>query len=1277
MNGANTAGLPAAQRWVRALPAVALAASVALAVAATRVPVSASASGGGPAAGSGLAGQTQSDADAKSAGCVTCHVRTDEPTMHPTGTVRLGCTDCHGGNMSVRAPGGAAAGSAAYEKAKLQAHVLPREKARADDSANPQRAYTSWLRESAEYVRFVNPGDLRVAPETCGSTGCHASEVRAVQTSMMTTGGLLWGAALYNNGAYPYKDTRFGESYARDGTPQSVHTVPPPTPEETRRKGVLPEATPLERWEISQPGNVLRVFERGGGAKAEVGNPLPEEEPGRPDVKLGSRGFGTQLRTDPVFLGLQKTRLVDPMLSLPGTNDQPGDYRASGCSGCHVIYANDRAPEHSGQYAQFGNRGESASQDPTIPRGKSGHPIRHAFTRSIPSSQCMVCHIHPGTNMVATYFGYTWWDNEADGEAMYPKQQHNPSEEERSEISQRNPEGAALRGLWSDPKFLAETGSPEFNAKLQVGQFADFHGHGWLFRGVYARDREGRLLDSSGKTVSFTDPDKFAKAVHLADIHLEKGMHCVDCHFEQDSHGTGKLYGEPRAAIELDCTDCHGTIAQRATLRTSGPAAPTGGTPLEALRTPFGQRRFEWRDGKLYQRSVVEQNKEWEVVQTLDSITPGNPHYSEKSRLAKTLRTDGRTWGDVPANEIALAHPNSSMTCYSCHTSWTPNCFGCHLEMRADARRPMLHNEGTVTRNWTSYNFQVLRDDGYMLGIDGTVTGNRVAPARSSCAILVSSQNQNRDWLYYTQQTVSAEGFSGQAFSTYVPHTVRARETKECADCHVSDARDNNAWMSMLLLQGTGLLNYMGRYVYVAAGNKGFEAVATAEHDEPPAVIGSDLQRMAYPDDYRKHLARNRQLTTAYRHDGNVLDLQLRGEYLYAALGAGGVRIYDVANIDNKDFSERIVTAPVSPLGQRLYVKTRYAMAVATPTTLAVDPLRTHLPENEEQKIHPIYGFLYVADKEEGLVVVGNPDLKGANPGVGTLLDGNPANNFIGRALAFNPGGALNGARRITIAGTYAYILCDRGLVVVDLDNPLSPRVAAEIGAPALVDPQGIAVQFRYAFVVDRQGLKVLDVTRLDQPKLIPGALVPLADARNVYLARTYAYVAGGKEGLAIVNVGQPEQPRLDRMFTADGAINDLRDVKIGAVDASVFAYLADGQNGLRVLQILSPEDSPNSYGFSPRPTPKLIATYRTGGPALAVSKGIDRDRAVDESGNQLAVFGRRGARPFNLAEMQRLYLRGGQLYTVSDEPPGPPRDTLQAASWPAALLERLRAKFP
>ncbi|MGB8492840.1 MAG: hypothetical protein WCE53_00415 [Candidatus Acidiferrum sp.] len=1204
-------------------------------------------------------GQSQEDADRKSFGCISCHTATDEPTMHPSKGVHLGCTDCHGGNVSVNVASGTAPNSPEYNAAKEKAHVQPRQALFKNRTAIPERAYTEWLKESAEYIKFVNPGDLRVAPETCGTAGCHPNETRAVSTNMMTHSGMLWGAALYNNGGIPYKNARFGESYDRDGVPQAMKTVPPPTPEETRTKGVIPGLTPLYRWEVSQPGNVLRVFERGGSKKGELGNPTRQEVPGKPDDKLSDRGLGTELRTDPVFLGLQKTRLLDPVLSLPGTNDHPGDYRSSGCSACHVIYANDRDPAHSGPYAAFGHLGRSASTDPTIPKYESGHPIRHSFTRAIPSSQCMICHVHPGTNMVTTYFGLTWWDNEIDADKMYPTQQHNPTEEEKYESHLSNPEAAAARGLWGDSRFLEKTGSPEFNAQLKTTQFADFHGHGWVFRGVYNHDRKGNWLDKDGSTIAFDDPQRFQKAVHLADIHLEKGMQCADCHFAQDNHGNGKIYGEPRAAVEIDCVDCHGTIRQKATLLTSGPAAPDGlrpgearGRHLETLRTPSGLRRFEWRGEKLYQRSMTNPNAEWEIVQTKDTVTPGNPHFSQKSYRAKLMNKDGYALSHTPSDDSQLAHGNSSMTCYACHTSWTPTCFGCHLQMTANVRRPMLHNEGLTTRNYTSYNFQVLRDDAYFLGVDGTVTGHRVAPARSSCAVLVSSQNKDREWLYYTQQSISAEGFSGQAFSTFVPHTVRAKETKQCGDCHASAANDNNAWMAQLLLQGTNFMNFMGRYVFVATGNKGFEAITVAEHDEPEAIYGSDLQRVAYPDNFKKFVAHNRELSAVAAHEGNVLDIQARGEYAYAATGKGGLRIFDIANLDNKGFSERITTAPVSPLGQKLYLPTKNAVAVASPTTLGVDPLRARLKENEEQPIHLLYGFLYVADKEEGLVVVGNPDLKTKSPGVGTLLDGNPANNFLKRGLAFNPNGVLTGARRITIAGTFAYILTDKALVVVDLDNPAAPKIAAVLGSPYLNDPRGIAVQFRYAFVVDRDGMKVLDVTDLAQPKPVAGAAVPLADARNIYVARTYAYVSAGKQGLALIDVEKPETPKLDQFFTADGRLNDVNDVKIGMVAGSAFAFVADGKNGLRVLQILSPWDDPAHFsGFSPRPTPKLIATARTKGPALAISKGIDRDRAVDESGNQLAVFGRRGARPLNREETQRLYLRNGKLYTVIDEP--------------------------
>jgi hypothetical protein len=459
--------------------------------------------------------------------------------------------------------------------------------------------------------------------------------------------------------------------------------------------------------------------------------------------------------------------------------------------------------------------------------------------------------------------------------------------------------------------------------------------------------------------------------------------------------------------------------------------------------------------------------------------------------------------------------------------------------------------------------------------------------------------------------------------------------------------------MAQLLLQGTNFMNFMGRYVYVATGKKGFEAIAVAEHDEPEAIYGSDLHRVAYPDDYKKFVKHERELSTSYEHDGNILDIQARGEYAYAAMGKGGLRVFDIANVDNKGFSERLTSAPVSPLGQKFYVPTKNAQSVASPSTLAVDPLRKQLPENEEQPIHLLYGFLYVADSEEGLVVVGDPNLKAKMPGVGTLLDGNPANNFLKRALAFNPNGILTGARRITIAGTFAYIVTEKNIVVVDLDNPLAPKITATIGTPFLNDPRAVSVQFRYAFVVDRDGLKVLDVTDLAQPKAIDSAKVSIDDARNIYVARTYAYVAAGKNGIAIVDVENPESPKLDQTYNAEGKLNDVNDVKIGMVAASAFAFVADGRNGVRVLQILSPWDDPAHFsGFSPRPTPKLIASAHTHGPALAISKGIDRDRAVDESGNQLAVFGRRGARPLNAAEIRALYFHSAtnSPYAVTDD---------------------------
>ncbi|MGQ0659482.1 hypothetical protein [Sphingosinicella sp.] len=1349
--------------------------------------------------------QDWGEAEQKSAGCQTCHTQSDAHTMHRSPAVVLGCTDCHGGNPTVTAPAGSTAEShadPAYVGARERAHVLPRYPIawHYPSSANPRRTYTLLNIEAPEYVRFINPSDYRAVRDSCGA--CHIEIIEAAERSLMATGAMLWGGASYNNGILPFKNYLLGEAYTRDGEPARIQSpVGAALSEAQRARGVLAELYPLPTWHVVPPGDVFRVFERGGRnintQFAEVGLPNPTgiiqrlEEPGRPDIRQSNRGPGTGLRVSIPVLNVHKTRLNDPFMWFMGTNDQPGDYRHSGCAGCHVVYANDREPRHSLTYARFGRDGQTGTIDPTISRltdreghgstggeaaaggntqapategtaqpeptpgggdeprraapadanhravRERGHPIRHVFSRAIPTSQCMICHMHQPNIFLNSYLGYTMWDYESDADLMWPgpenrlparnaeeeqrfRNQRYVGQEEMHNILDRNPEGAAVRGLWADPEFLREV-YDRVNPLARHTQFADYHGHGWNFRAILRRDREGNLVDAEGQPIPPDDPDTFrregeglfvpvgvnpGRSVHMMDIHAERGLQCADCHFAQDSHGNGFIYGEVANAIEIGCRDCHGSSQAYANLRTSGPAAPPNGTNLELIRNEDGRRRFEWieRDGRrvLIQRSIVDPNLEWEVSQVRDSTdaslppceargdqaTPG-PCFNIRSARAKLMSRTGAETGryvfgaGVPQNE--LAHPDNEMACFTCHLSWTTSCAGCHLPIEANNRTSIHHYEGEETRNFATYNPQVARDDMFQLGRHQTTKDNIIAPIRSTSALVLSSTNVSRERIYVQQPPIAASGFSSQAFAPHFPHTVRRTETKTCTDCHVAQANDNNAIMAQLLLHGTNFVNFVGMHAWTGM-QSGFQATRVTEWDEPQAVIGSYLHRFAYPDYYRMHVNQNRRElinwtrgrtfdrgftgeTRPLEEFANIVQgtpdavrcLQARGEYMFLAQGRGGFMVYDIASIGNKGLSERILTGPFSPLGHDTRVSSRNATCVALPTNQPIRPDRNDamantarpqpdgstvslLEENQEQRFHAIYNYAVVTDSEEGMYLVN----------VNTMADGEPRNNFLRRAVTWNENGVLAGARHVTLAGHYAYVIANAGLVVVDLDNPLQPRLVTTV---PLNDGRASALQFRYLWVTSADGLQLFDVTNMETPTAVAGATVPLADARRVYLARTYAYVAAGADGLVIVNITRPTQPSIfwrvtdeNRAAVWNGQTPDTQDVTVASTNASLFAYVADGRNGVRVLQLTSPESQRAFYGFSPRPVPQLIAWARTPSPALAMSKGLDRDRAVDETGGQIAVFGRLGSRPFNRTEMQRMYLNSrGLPYQVQD----------------------------
>src|SRR5690606_8464862 len=198
--------------------------------------------------------------------------------------------------------------------------------------------------------------------------------------------------------------------------------------------------------------------------------------------------------------------------------------------------------------------------------------------------------------------------------------------------------------------------------------------------------------------------------------------------------------------------------------------------------------------------------------------------------------------------------------------------------------------------------------------------------------------NINREKIYVQQPPISASGYSSQAFAPHYPHTERKTETKDCEDCHLSRKNDNNAIMAQLLLLGTKFIDFVGYHAWVG-GDGEISAVRVTEWDEPQAVIGSYLQRFAYPDWYAEHQKNKQELKFAEEHSAGLANcLQLRGEYLFVAEGSKGSRIYDVASIGNKGISQKIISAPFSSLGQDSSIKSKNATCIALATTQPVAP---------------------------------------------------------------------------------------------------------------------------------------------------------------------------------------------------------------------------------------------------------------------------------------------------------------------------------------------------
>ena len=398
----------------------------------------------------------------------------------------------------------------------------------------------------------------------------------------------------------------------------------------------------------------------------------------------------------------------------------------------------------------------------------------------------MVCHMHPGTNMVATLPRlHVVGQRDRRRAACTRSSSTKPrARDERDEIAARNPEGAALRGLWTRPDVPRERRDAATRSSSTRSS-------------PTSTATAGSSAPSSSRTARATcstPTDNVGRRRRSREVregrppegHPPREGHALRrLPLRAGRHGNGKLYGEPRAAVEIDCVDCHGTISAPRHARDVGPAPRRRRhRPLGALRRRSASRRFERRRQRLIQRSMVDRGRasgrSSQVAR--HRSTPGEPATTTRSRaLAKTMQHGRRDLGRrADGRRQRSRTPTTQMTCYTCHTSWMTSCFGCHLPQKANAeeadapqrgrREPQL-DDATTSRCCATTSS--------CWAVDGTVdeaTASR--PVRSSSAVLVSSQNAEPR----VDLLAAADGLGGGLQRAGVQSALRAAHRARAGD---------------------------------------------------------------------------------------------------------------------------------------------------------------------------------------------------------------------------------------------------------------------------------------------------------------------------------------------------------------------------------------------------------------------------------------------------------------------------------------------------------------
>lgn len=247
-----------------------------------------------------------------------------------------------------------------------------------------------------------------------------------------------------------------------------------------------------------------------------------------------------------------------------------------------------------------------------------------------------------------------------------------------------------------------------------------------------------------------------------ADVHHQQGkMDCIDCHTQREVMGDGTPHDYLEDQLETRCEHCH-----------------------------------------LPQFETVHKAEELELARRLTALNrklpplPESPELAatDKGSLLYTLRREGRELAQYrkrdgarlvlkPFDAEAAYHSmpgHERLSCQACHSRWTPQCYGCHVEYQAaETQRDGLSGRETPGR-WTEGR-SFMRFATPILGLNQTPKDMAqdfpAIEAFSPCQVMVS---------YFDKQgRYQAEhSFATPHMTPFDPHSTRT-ESRPCLQCHL------------------------------------------------------------------------------------------------------------------------------------------------------------------------------------------------------------------------------------------------------------------------------------------------------------------------------------------------------------------------------------------------------------------------------------------------------------------------------------------------------------